>query len=201
MPPSSDSDALSVVMASGGESVGSRLGVATSRSNGGGVVSMAVGSSESIVTDVAVSGSSASDICLDLEASDSGSDVGETASGGLPRPGQVLEVVSRGRISGGFPRCATGRPTSSSTSSLSGAFGWPALALFTLQGLLGDDIKASMLACSMQISSHFSGVGSAAVAALLLHAGLWTLGLPSSSWNFSESCEKSHMPKGFVEIV
>ena len=93
MPPSSDSDALSVVMASGGESVGSRLGVATSRSNGS-VVSMVVGSSdESIVTDVAVSGSRAS--VLDL-ASDSDSDVGETASGGLHRPGQVLEVVSRG---------------------------------------------------------------------------------------------------------
>ena len=92
MPPSSDSDDLSVVMASGEESVGSRLGVATSRSNGS-VVSMVVGSSESIVTDVAVSGSRAS--VLDL-ASDSDSDVGETASGGLPRPGQVLEVVSRG---------------------------------------------------------------------------------------------------------
>ena len=72
--------------------MGSRLGVATSRSNGS-VVSMVVGSSESIVTDVAVSGSRAS--VLDL-ASDSDSDVGETASGGLPRPGQVLEVVSRG---------------------------------------------------------------------------------------------------------
>ena len=156
---------------------------------------MVVGSSESIVTDVAVSGSRAS--VLDL-ASDSDSDVGETASGGLPRPGQVLVVVSRGPprqsqvlggTSGGFPRCAAGRPTSSLTSSLSGAFGWPALALFALQGLLGDDIKASMLACSMQISSHFSGVGSVAVAALLLHAGLWTLGLPSKTWNFSESCE------------
>ena len=92
MPPSSDSDDLSVVVASGEESVGSRLGVATSRSNGS-VVSMVVGSSESIVTDVAVSGSRAS--VLDL-ASDSDSDVGETASGGLPRLGQVLEVVSRG---------------------------------------------------------------------------------------------------------
>ena len=103
MPPSSVSDAFSVVMASGGESVGSRLGVATSRSNGS-VVSMVVGSSESIVTDVAVSGSRAS--VLDL-ASDSDSDVGETASGGLPRPGQVLEVVSRGpprrsRVLGGY---------------------------------------------------------------------------------------------------
>ena len=87
--------------------MGSRLGVATSRSNGSvvsmvvgsstsrsnGSVVMVVGSSESIVTDVAVSGSRAS--VLDL-ASDSDSDVGETASGGLPRPGQVLEVVSRG---------------------------------------------------------------------------------------------------------
>ena len=116
MPPSpSDSDDLSVAMASGEESVGSRLGVATSRSNGsvvsmvvgssasrsnGSVVSMVVCSSESIVTDVAVSGSRASDMDL---ASDSDSDVGETASGGLPRPGQVLEVVSRGRASGGFP--------------------------------------------------------------------------------------------------
>ena len=79
-------------MASGEAPVGSRLGVATSRSNGS-VVSMVVGSSESIVTDVAVSGSRAS--VLDL-ASDSDSDVGETASGGLPRLGQVLEVVSRG---------------------------------------------------------------------------------------------------------
>ena len=192
----SDSGALSVVMASDGESVGSILGVATSRSNGS-VVSMVVGSSESIVTDMAVDSSRASDICLDLEASDSESAVGESASGGLPRPGQVL--VSRGPprksqvlggASGGFPRRAEGRPT----SSLSGAFGWPALALFALRGLLGDHIKFSMLACSMQISSHFSGVGSAAVAALLLHAGLWTLGLPSTSWQFSESCEKSDMP-------
>ena len=106
-----------------------------------------------------------------------------------------------GGTSGGFPRCAAGRPTSSLTSSLSGAFGWPALALFVLQGLLGDDIKANMLACRVQLLSHFSGVGSAAVAALLLHAGFWTLGLQSDSWNFSEPCEKSHMPKGFVEIV
>ena len=43
MPPSSDSDDLSVVVASGEESVGSRLGVATSRSNGS-VVSMVVNS-------------------------------------------------------------------------------------------------------------------------------------------------------------
>ena len=87
------------------------------------------------------------------------------------------------------------------TSSLSGALGWPVLALFALQDLLVDDIKFSMLACSMQISSHFCGVGSAAVAALLLHAGLWTLGLPSTEWQFSESCEKSYMPTGFVEIM
>ena len=136
-----------------------------------------------------------SDICLDLEASDSDRAVGESASGGLPRPGHVLEVVPRGPprksqvlggASGGFPRRAEGRPT----SSLSGAFGWPALALFALQDLLGDHIKFSMLACSMQISSHFSGVGSAAVAVLLLHAGLWTLGLPSNSWHFSQSCDK-----------
>ena len=46
-----------------------------------------VGSSESIVTDMAVDSSRATDICLDLEASDSESAVGESASGGLPRPG------------------------------------------------------------------------------------------------------------------
>ena len=88
----SDSGALSVVMASDGESVGSILGVATSRSNAS-VASMVVGSSESNVTDMAVGSSRASDICL--AASDSDSGVGQSVSGGLPRPGQALEVVSR----------------------------------------------------------------------------------------------------------
>ena len=88
-----DSGALSVAMASDGESVGSGLCVATSRSNAS-VVSMVVSSSESNVTDMAVDSGRASDISL--AASDSDSDVGASASGGLPRPGQELEVVSRG---------------------------------------------------------------------------------------------------------
>ena len=93
----SDSGALSVAMASDGESVGSGLCVAASRSNTS-VVSIVVSSSN--VTDMAVDISlAASDISLadiSLAASGSDSDVGASASGGLPRPGQELEVVSRG---------------------------------------------------------------------------------------------------------
>ena len=164
-----DSDALSVAMASEGESVGSALLVVKSSSNAS-VISMVVGSSECDVIDMAVDSSRHSDI--DLAGSDSDSDVGENG------------CISRAL--GAVPR------DSPRQSSLSGAFRWPIFVLLALQDLLGNDnIKLSMLARSMQISSHFSGVGSAAVAAFLLHAGLSILGLPSSSWHFSESCEKN----------
>ena len=186
-----DSDALSVAMASEGESEGSNLLVVESSSNAS-VISMVVGSSECDVSDMAVDSSRHSDI--DLAASDSDSDVGEPSCISLRRHGQApgepscISLRRHGQALGAVPR------DSPRQSSLSDAFRWPIVVLLALQDLLGNDnIKLSMLARSMQISSHFSGVGSAALAAFLLHAGLSILGLPSScisSWHFSESCEK-----------
>ena len=186
-----DSDALSVAMVSEGESEGSNLLVVKSSSNAS-VISMIVGSSECDVIDMAADSSRHSD--MELAASDSDSDVGEPSCISLGRRGQALGNV-------GEPSCSSLRRHGQALgaaardiplqSGLNGAFRWPIFVLLALQDLLGNDnIKLSMLARDMQISSHFSGVGSAALAAFVLHAGLVTLGLASSSWHFSESCEK-----------
>ena len=94
-----DSDALSVAMASEGESVGSNLLVVKSSSNAS-VISMIVGSSECDVIDMAADSSRHSD--MELAASDSDSDVGEPSCISLRRRGQALGDV-------GEPSCISSR--------------------------------------------------------------------------------------------
>jgi hypothetical protein len=175
-----NSKALSVVMASDGESVGSSLPLARNSSNAS-VVSMAFNSAEPSFIDMAADSSRASDI--DLAASDTDDDVYQSVSGGLPRHAQA-----QGRVLEGWPRH---KRDTQRILTLAGAFRWPILDFLELQNWLGDDIALSMLVLSMHISSHFSGIGSAALAASLLHAGLSTLALPTAAWYFAEACEKN----------
>ena len=116
-----DSDALSVVMASDGESVGSSLPLARNSSNAS-VVSMAFSSAAPSVMDMAADSSRASDI--DLAASDTDDDVYQSVSGGLPRHAQA-----QGRVLEGLPRH---EHDTQRISGLAGAFRWPILVVLEL---------------------------------------------------------------------